>query len=61
MEPNPSTATSTASTVMARQMMRTILLRFPVLPFSAARSRKKVATTSTREMAEEMAAIRTSR
>ena len=61
LEPSPSKATSAASTRMARQTYSTTRPRLAVRPFWAARSMKNVATTSTREMAEEMAAMRTSR
>ena len=59
--PRPSAATSAAMAVMTAEMIRTTFLRLSALPFSAALSMKWAASTSIREMAEEMAAIRTSR
>ena len=59
--PRPSMATMDASTKMARHTIKTTLERLPFLPFSSARSRKKVVTTSIKDTADVRAAMRTSR
>ena len=61
LEPRPSAATSAARMVMNRDSVRMIGLRESVLPFSRLLSIQCAPTASIREIAEEIAAMSTSR